>query len=373
MIYLDNASTTPILPEVIDEITNTLKNNWFNPSGLYHGSKESHNKMESARTIIANKIGANKEEIVFTSSGSESNNLAINGFLKNNEDYYYLYDPTSHSSVNNIKDIKHKGNILVDQKGKVDLINLKQQCKELKSNHSRSKPFLSLLGANNEIGTIQDIKKISKLIHSYNGVLHVDAVQLFPNQKINVKELGIDMMTISAHKIGMASGIAALYVKKGISLSPIIFGEQENGLRGGTENLPYIMGFAKAVELLNYSDNKQIKLLRDYAIDRLSTLPNSCLVGSKKHRLANNINMCFKNVDSQGLIYYLALHGVCSSSGSACNSFSYKPSHVLKAIGMNDNNALSCIRFTLNKNNTHKEIDELYSYIFNYINMLNKR
>lgn len=367
-IYLDYASTSPILPEVSEIIIDCIKYNWYNPSGLYYGSKQSHDLLNNARECIAKKINANKEEIIFTSSGSESNNLAIKGFLKCHRDYFFLCDPLCHSSVKNMNTLCYP--LTVDNYGVIQEKPLIEVCEILKENNK--KPFVHIVGANNEIGTIQDVKGISEIIHRYNGVIHVDAVQLFSNQYIDVEKLKIDLMSISGHKVGTPCGIACLYIKNNITISPIISGEQENGIRGGTENLPYIMGFKKAVEMLDYDTNKKITELRDYFIDKILTLSNTKLIGAKNCRLSNNINICFSGIDSQALVYYLDVHDICCSTGSACNSFKYEPSHVLKAIGLDDKEALSCIRFTLGRNTTIKELDEVFINICNFIKIYNK-
>lgn len=368
MIYLDNASTTKVKQEVIDIISDTMINHWYNPSGLYFGSRESHKLLNNARKCVADFINAKPEEIIFTSSGSESNNMAIKGFLNNNHDYVFIKDPLSHSSVIGIDALCNIS--FCNENGHVDIYNLELICHRIKTNGG--KPFLSIVEANNEIGTIQDVKKISRLIHKYGGVIHVDCTQSLPDHKIDVKKMDIDMMTVSGHKIGTPPGIAILYIKKGIEISPIINGEQENKLRGGTENLPYILGFEQAIKTLNYNKNQYIKDLRDYAIDRFTSIDKAYLVGDKKRRLCNNINICFKDIDAQALLYYLDLHGVCCSVGSACNSFNYKPSHVLKALMMSDEDALSCIRFTLSEDNTYDEIDKVYEFICNFYKLNNK-
>lgn len=368
MIYLDNASTTKVNEEVVETIVTMLKKHWFNPSGLYSGSLEAKKILDEARETCAKSINAKPEEIIFTSSGSESNNLAISGYLNSHDDYALITDRFEHSSVRNIKSFKYR--ISNNNKGIISLVSLQECCLNLYKTFSK-KPLVSIVGANNEIGTIQNIKKISEIVHNHNGILHVDGVQLFPDMKIDVQELGIDMLSVSGHKIHAPAGCGFLYVKSGISISPIISGEQERGLRGGTENLAYICGMSKAIESLDYSVNEHIKNLRDYAIMKFLKIPNTCLVGSLNNRLSNNINICFKNIDAQDLVVRLGLFDICCNTGSACNTFSYEPSHVLKALGMSDKEALSCVRFSLNEEITKKDIDYVYERILSSIKSIN--
>lgn len=318
--------------------------------------------MDNARVVIAKSINCSPNEIIFTSSGSEANNLALAFAI------FVLIDPTSHASViNRIYNWK----LDVDDKGKISLESLSSNLnytKILKLN-----PIVSICGANNEIGTIQPIKEISKICHENDALLHVDAVQLFPNQKIDVKDLGIDLMSVTGSKIGCPSGIGFLYVKNGIPTAPIIAGEQENGIRGGTENVPYILGLSEAVKLIDYSKIDHIKSLRDYFTNKLLKLPNTYLVGeSGDNRLANNINICFKGIEASSLLYYLDLYEIYASGESACNSKNLEPSHVLKAIHLNENDLHSCVRFTIGEYTTIDELEYAFKIIERFVTRQNQ-
>ena len=251
--------------------------------------------------------------------------------------------------------------------------------------------LLSVCGANNEIGTVQPIDEIGKIVSGVNIVqnqryenmitktpqktifFHVDGTQMLPSMKIDVRDLGVDIMTFSGTKIGCPSGIGFTYINEDLqkSIVPLIYGEQENGLRGGTENVPYILGLGKAVQLLD-SDTSHLESVRDYFINKLLTLPNTKLIGSSKSRLANNINICFGNIDATALLSYLNLNGIYASSGSACNSYSLKPSHVLKEIGLSDIEANSCVRFTLSNETTVDQLEETFTVIQRFVTRQNK-
>ena len=258
----------------------------------------------------------------------------------------------------------------------------------------------TICGANNEIGTVQSIKYIKNLLERNNKrlkedflsencgdeyyygthknfLLHIDGTQMLPYMKIDVQDLGVDIMTFSGAKIGCPSGIGFMYVNGNLQndrftrLEQIIGGAQENGLRGGTENVPYILGLGKAMQLLD-TDTSHVESLRDYFINKLLTLPNTKLVGSKINRLPNNVNICFGNIDASALLSYLNLNGIYASSGSACNSNSLEPSHVLKEIGLSDIEANSCVRFTLSNETTVEELEETFSVIERFVTRQNK-
>lgn len=366
MIYLDNAATTKPKEEVLNTVINSLKEDWYNPSSQYLPSQDVHVKMSNARATIANKIHCSNNELYFTSSGSESNSMALS-CLEANCHFIYI-DPCSHASILNSLYATYL--LDVDNNGKIDIELLEKELMEFFENDLSI--AVSINGANNEIGTIQDIKAIADIVHSYDGILHVDAVQLFGNQEIDVNDLGIDLLSISAHKIGCFSSIAALYVRKGLFIPPIIYGEQEQGKRGGTENIPYILGFAKAVELLDYSKVHEIEVMRNYFIDKLNRIPGSYLVGTIKNRLANNINFCFRGVDASAIINYLDIHDIYCSGGSACNSFSLEPSKVLQAIKLKNEDLHSCVRFSIGEDTTYDDIDKVSAILSTYLSNLRK-
>lgn len=305
----------------------------------------------------------------------------------NNFDYI-LYDPLSHSSIIEATSWLILTNKLeINNDGTLKLNTLVDTLKFYDNEYlHRLRILLSICGANNEIGTIQQIKEIGKIIKAVNIAqsndydlyyedkapellfLHVDGTQMLPHMKIDVQDLGVDMMTFSGAKIGCPSGIGFAYIKEELqdSITPLIYGEQENGLRGGTENVPYILGLGKAIQLLD-TDTSHLESVRDYFINKLLTLPNTKLVGSKVNRLPNNVNICFGNIDATALLSYLNLNGIYASSGSACNSSSLEPSHVLKEIGLSDIEANSCVRFTLSNDITIEELEEVFQVIERFV------
>ena len=371
MIYLDYAATTPISTEVREIVYQSMKDDWCNPSSSYYNAVKVKNKIEDVRTTIANYINCDKDEIIFTSSGSESNNLAIKGFLEANRKHILVIDPISHSSVINIR----KKRVLLDinRNGLILHSFLADKLERVQKIY-HSQALVSINGGNNEIGTIQNISKISKIVHSFGGILHVDAVQLFPVQRIDVKALGIDMMSVSGHKFGCPKGIGFLYKRKGIQLNALISGEQEKTLRGGTENIPYIIGLGEAILQLSKSDlhqrTKSLIEKRNYFIEQLESLGNTYLVGSS-HRLPNNINMCFKGIETSTLLTYLDTYDISASAGSACNSQSIKPSHVISALSLPKEDEYCCIRFTIDNETTKDEIDQTVKIIKNFKSRLN--
>lgn len=252
--------------------------------------------------------------------------------------------------------------------GDLDIADLEMWLK----NHSKyfwPTPIVTIVGASNEIGTIRDIKSISYIVHKYDGLLHVDAVQLFGETKLDVRELGIDLMSVSGHKIGTPAGIGFLYINKDIvkHYSPIISGNQEQGLRGGTENVPYILGLETAVKIIDFDKNNRIREVRDYCIEQLNCIPGTYLVGSRLNRLSNNINVCIKGVDAASLISYLDIYSIYVSGGSACDTGSYKPSHVLEAIELDKEDLHSCIRITIDRDITKDNIDYLVKIINQFL------
>lgn len=283
--------------------------------------------------------------------------------------------------------------IHVDSEGIVDLEDLSKKVKLFLDETLYEFCLVTICGANNEIGTVQPLrqlkKKINSLNESYSQIIddfckrdkheqkrvyfHVDGTQMLPYMKIDVQELSVDAMTFSGAKIGCPSGIGFVYIKDDLQylINSLIYGEQENGLRGGTENVPYILGLGKAIQLLD-TDTSHLESIRNYFVHKLLTLPNTRLVGSGLSRLPNNVNICFGNIDATALLSYLNLNGIYASSGSACNSNSLEPSHVLKEIGLNDVEANSCVRFTLSNETTVEELEEVFSVIERFVTRQNK-
>ena len=387
-IYLDAAATTKPKKEVVDAMMPYFTDLWHNPSSLYAPSIEIKRKVEESRKIVAEFIGADSNEIFFTSGGSESNCWAIKGFAE--ECFEKFITPiiiTSSIEHKSILDCANKsicGDIYivgVDESGRLNIEELKNLLINLHAQNESDiincKILVSIQFANNEIGTIQYIEQISELVHKYDGIFHTDAVQAFGKTPINVEKLGIDMLSASGHKIGTPKGIGFLYKKSDIKIKPLIYGTQMDGMRGGTENVPYIIGLSKAVEMaqkymdiyLNFGDWTK-ENLQQYFIRELKNI--GCkLNGTDGYRLKDNINVTFsQNITGEALLYTLDLSGIQISTGSACNSSSIEPSHVLKAIGLSDEDAMKTVRFTLADDTTYEDIDYVIEEIDKAIKLI---
>lgn len=378
-LYLDDAATTKPKKEVMDVIVDYCNSKWYNPSSLYSKSRRIHDDVESAREIIGSFINAKYDEIYFTSCGSESNSWAIQGFVKQCRDIdvhpVIITTNIEHKSI--ISCINEIGvNVAfidVDSLGFVNKNMLRQNLAEY-SCFSNYHILVSIQFANNEVGTIQNIKEISDIVHEYGGVLHTDATQAFGKVNIDVDSMGIDMLTASGHKIGCPKGIGFLYKRNSVDITPIIYGSQMDGMRGGTENVPYIMGMAKAVELLRCyyccSYNTILPALRDYFISKLEDM-GCTLNGSRDNRLCNNISVILPNhISGESMLYILDTSNIYISTGSACNSKSIEPSYVLKAIGLTDEEAFSTIRITLPDDIVYDDINKALSEIEKAIKLL---
>lgn len=371
-MYLDTAGTTKVRPEVLEAMMPYLKDEFYNPSAIYSDGVKVKNAIEESRKTIADFINADIDEIYFTSGSSESNCWAIQGYVfAGMMDFAKTEIVTTrieHKSIMECVDAMDRlGSntgycdvtyLDVDEDGFVDMEQLESVFKE------REEPdyydiLVSIQMANNEVGTIQNIKAVSDIVHKYGGILHVDATQALAQIPIDVKAMGIDMLSASAHKIGGCKGVGFLYKKKDIEIQPIIYGSQNAGLRGGTEATYGIVGFAKAVELASeeMEDKLALSVKRDYFINELTR--NGCkLNGTSAPRLPNNINVMLPDgIGSEELLYMLDLDGIQCSTGSACNSHSKKPSHVLKALGLTDEEAARSIRFTISSDITYEDID----------------
>lgn len=379
MIYLDNAATTKIKQEVVEAMMPYFTDKWYNPSSLYDNATHIKKDIDNAREKIAKYINADTKEIYFTSGGSESNCWAIQGFvhycIARGVKPCVITSMIEHKSiiecVNNLNgtDIEY---VEVDSDGFVDIRQLQNIM--LREKLCGAEILISIQFANNEIGTIQHIKEIANEVHRFNGVFHTDAVQAFGQIPIDVKELGIDMMSVSGHKIECPKGIGALYIRKGVAISPLIYGSQMDGMRGGTENVPYIIGMAKAIELIRADEEYDLRMtvLRNNFITGLKAL--GCNVnGSLDRRLPNNINITFLgNITGEALLYTLDMCGIQIGTGSACNSKSIEPSYVLKAIGLTDEEAMKTIRITLPHDITIDEIDIAMCEIEKAIKIINE-
>ena len=362
-IYFDNSATTPIKSEVLNEMMPFLTTQYGNPSSLYSIGRKSKKAIENARKQVAELLNCDTKDIYFTAGGSESNNIALKAFAYANKDKgnHIITSKIEHSSIlETCRYLQTQGfevsYINVDEQGFIKLDELQQAIKS-------STILISVMSANNEIGTIQPIEEIAQIAHNHNIIFHTDAVQAIGNIQIDVRKMGIDILSLSGHKIHAPKGIGALYVKNGIKFDKIINGgHQEKDKRAGTENVAGIVGLGKACEIVNKNIEKHIKnlsQLRNYYIKRIQKeMPNKIRInGSMEKRLPGNANISFENINSSELIFKLDEMGICVSGGSACSSKSSLSSHVLSAINVPEKYLNSAIRTTFGDNNTFEEID----------------
>ena len=373
IIYFDNSATTRIKTEVLNEMMPYLTKEYGNASSLYSIGRKAKRVIENARKQVAKLINCEPHEIYFTGSGSESDNTALKGFAYANKEKgnHIITSKIEHPAIlESCKTLQKQGfeisYIGVDENGVIKLEELKKSIKP-------TTILISIMTANNEIGTIQPIKEIAEIAHYNNIVFHTDAVQAIGNMEIDVKKIGIDMLSLSGHKINAPKGIGALYIKNGISVEKYINGgHQERDRRAGTENVSGIVGLGKACELANKNLTthiKYLKKLRDYYILKLEKeLPGRFKInGGMENRLPGNANISFEGVNSSEIIFKLDENGICVSSGSACSSGNTKPSHVLTAINIQEKYANSAIRTTFGDTNTFEQIDYLIKCLKNII------
>ena len=354
-MYLDNAATTPLTPEVKQYII-VLLDQYANPSSLYQSGIDTRQIIEQARKNVSEFINADAENIIFTSSGSASNTLSIKGYIQKH-DCCILYSPIAHKSILKcVESCKNAIPLEVDSNGFIDVDKLDKLL-----NVIYYKPFVVIDYANSEIGTIQDIKRIIEVIHSYDGIVMLDCTGSIPTIPLDVKKLDVDMLGFSGHKIHALKGVGVLYKKENIELEPLVYGSQEQGLFAGTENVLGIASLGKAVENYDYSSISSKN--RDYVYDYIiNNIPDSYLIGAPfEHRLPHNLYVCFKGVQGESLMTLLDLNGIEVSTGSACNSGNPQPSSTLTAIGMDKDDIHSCIRMTFNGNETIEELDYICS------------
>lgn len=361
-IYLDNAATTRVAPEVFESMRPYFEEQYGNPASSYMFSGKIAGQVDEARDQIAQFIGAKKDEIFFTSGGSESDNWALKGIAdayKNKGNHIITTKIEHHAILNTAEFVEKHGcevtYLDVDENGLVSP-------KDLEAAIRPETILVSIMFANNEIGTIEPIAELAKVAHDHGVLFHTDAVQAFGHLPINVEEMGIDMLSASAHKFNGPKGIGIFYMKKGVRISPLIHGgSQEKGRRAGTTNVPSIIGTAKAVELAAKKMEERTKYessLRDYLIDRvMDEIPYTKLNGDREKRLSNNTNFSFRFVEGESLLIMLDQKGIEVSSGSACTSGALDPSHVLLAIGLPHEIAHGSIRFTLSDETTKDDID----------------
>lgn len=371
-IYLDNNATTKVDEEVYNAMLPYLTNNYGNPSSIYSFGKEVKEQIEETRKIVAKLLNADKNEIVFTSCASESNVTAIMNAINNNPNKKHIITTkVEHASIiETMKYLEKKGYIItylnVDSEGKLNL-------KELEESITDDTLLVAVMMANNEIGNIYPIKEITKIAKKHNILVHCDAVQAVGKIDIDVKDLNIDTLSISGHKIHAPKGVGVLYIKSDTPYTPLIFGHQEKNRRGGTENVANIIGLGKAVELLlNSNHNKEIKELRDYMEQViLKSIPDTKIYGDINNRLSNTSSIAFKGVKADELMLLLESFNIYVSTGSACNSEIALPSHVLTACNANLEE-YSPIRISLSKYTTKEEIDIFIKRLIKIVDMVRR-
>jgi len=360
-IYLDHAATTYVDERVFEEMKPYFMEKYGNPSSFHSLGLEAKDAVDNARKKVASLINADAKEIIFTGSGTESVNLAIKGvaFSLKDKGKHIITSKIEHPAVlNTCKYLEKQGfrisYLPVDKYGIVKLSALEKVI-------DNDTILVSIMYANNEIGTIQPIEEIAKICHKHGIIFHTDACQAAGLLEIDVKKLDVDLMSMNGSKIYAPKGVGCLYVRKGVKLEPLIYGGgHEFGLRSGTENVPYIVGFAKALEIAQAEkekESKRLEKLRDMLIQGLMKIPGTYLNGHPKKRLPNNVNISFDAVEGEAILLHLNENGICASTGSACSSHSLEPSHVLKALGLPYEIIHGSIRFSLGKKTTEQDIE----------------
>ena len=373
MIYLDNAASTKIHNDVLEDMMPYLKEHYGNPSSIHRYGRLARKAIEKARKQIAYLINADPSEILLTSGGTESNNTALYGIAKKNPRSRIITSSIEHDAIlEPCKKLEKEGfdiiYLPVNKYGLVDPLILNDNLTENTS-------LVSIMFGNNEVGTVEPISDFVKICKEQNIPFHTDAVQAIGKIPIDVKELGIDLLSISSHKINGPKGIGALYIRKGISIDPVILGGgQENGLRSGTENVANIVGFGKACELsrINLLENiSRMKELRDYISNKIiQEIPKVILNGHPESRLPNNIHFTFLGVNGEDLLIKLDEHEIAASTGSACSVQIQKASHVLQAMGFSHEQITGSLRLTLGISNNLEEMDKTVEILKNVVKEL---
>jgi len=370
-VYMDNGSTTMVDPLVVDEMLKFFTEKYGNASSLHSLGVEAKESLEGARKKIASLLNAEKNEIIFTSGGTESNNLAIKGiaFAKKPKGNHIITTKIEHKSVlNTCKWLETQGFEItyldVDKEGFVRL-------EDIEKNINEKTILVSIIHGNNEIGSINDIEKIGKLCKKNNIIFHTDACQSFTKTEIDVKKQNLDLVTINSHKIHGPKGVGALYLRKGIVIENLMHGaDHEMKKRPGTENISGIVGFAKASELP--SNVNKMEKLRDKLIENILKIPKTRLNGPIKNRLCNNINISFREIEGEALLGYLDEKGISSSTGSACSEKTLEPSYVLMALGLEHEDANGTMRLTISKFTTEEEVDYMIKVLPEIVERLRK-
>jgi cysteine desulfurase len=376
-IYMDNSATTPVKKEVLDEMLPYFTEKYGNPSSIYSLGSESRVAVEKAREQVAKVLGADKKEIFFTAGGSEADNWAIKGIALKNKDKgnHIITTKIEHHAVLHTCEYlqKHGFDVTyldVNEEGLIDI-------EDLKSAITDKTILISIMYANNEIGTIQPIKEIGEIAKERKIYFHTDAVQAIGNIRINVKELNIDLLSLSGHKFYGPKGVGALYIKQGTKIDNLITGGgQERTKRAGTENVPGIVGLGKAIEIAyeNLEEkNEKLTNLREKLIAKIQeNIKYVRLNGHRTKRLPGNVNFCFEFIEGESLLLSLDMEGIAGSSGSACTSGSLDPSHVLLAIGLPHEIAHGSLRLSLGVFNTEEEVDYVVEKLVDIVDRLRK-
>ena len=382
-IYLDNAATTPVHPEVFAAMTPYFSDQFGNASSIHSFGQVARSAVDSARREIARFLNCKSTEIIFTSGGSESDNLAINGVVESlkskveSKPHVITSAFEHHAVLDTIIELEADGVIEATyiKPSSDGLIGAESVKKAIKKNTL----LVSIMYVNNEIGTVQPIRAIGQMIEKENKTrdsrifFHTDAVQATEYFEMNVDYLHVDLLSISAHKIYGPKGVGLLYVRSGTPIKhQIVGGGQEYKKRAGTENVPGIIGFAKAIELIDRSKNERLKKLRDRLIDGLLKIPNSRLNGSQEERSPANVNISFLNAEGESILLNLDMEGIAASTGSACTSGSLEPSHVLSAMGLPPEECHGSVRFTLGRQTAAEEIDKVILVMKNIVEKLRK-
>ena len=366
-VYVDNNATTKVAPEVLEVMLPYFSEYYGNPSSMHFFGGQVQKKVDEARAKVADFLGAEPSEIVFTSCGTESDNAAILGTLDSYPEKRHLVTTrVEHPAVGNVSTyLGRKGyrvtELSVDREGRLDL-------DELKESLTDETALGTIMYANNETGVIFPIEEIGDILKARGIPFHTDGVQAAGKIPLNMKKSKLDMLSLSGHKLHAPKGIGVLYIRKGTRFSPfMIGGHQEKGRRGGTENVPYIIGLGKACELAKKhldEENTKVKALRDYLEAKLlEKIPNTLVNGDRVHRLPNTVNVSFEYVEGESILLLLSDLGICASSGSACTSGSLEPSHVLRAMGVPFTAAHGSIRFSLSIYNTKEEMDYIIDHL----------
>ena len=376
--YFDNAATTAVREEVLKEMIPFFNINYGNASAIYQIGREAKRGLDTARARVAHAINCRPHEIYFTSCGSESDNLALKGvaYANRNKGNHIITSKIEHQAVlNSCETLEKQGfrvtYLNVDENGIIDM-------NELVNSICKDTILISIMFANNEIGTIEPIEQIGRIAKEHNILFHTDSVQAVGNIRIDVKKLNIDLLSMSGHKFYAPKGVGALYVREGINFEKIQDGgHQEKDKRAGTENVAGIVGLGKAIDLI-YREydiyNQKLKKLRDYYITEIEkNIPDIKINGDRVNRLPGNANISFKGVNAQNLLFKLDEVGICASAGSACSTGDSKPSHVLTAIGLNQEMANSTLRTTFGYSNTEEDVEFLVKTLKELVKELRKK